>query len=187
MQNVPSTPENTWIVFDEINFVGKPRPYFTVVPVILERMQFWQDEMETNFMFDHITGSEAFSTIRSDGSFDAAEFEKLSSGAIRFKACPRPQESVPARVRLVESLLKQESLFVSGLCLKTIEMFRLVESEPVPPGEYDPHAGYRPRRSPYVHPFDSMRYPMLYYNSAYRRYIPRSGITARSYRCGAAA
>lgn len=187
MQNVPSAPVNTWIVFDEINFVGKPRPYHTVVPVIIERMEFWKDMMQTEFMFDHISSDESFTNIRSDGSFDAAEFEKLSDGEIRFRGCPRPSQSVPARVRMIESLLQQEAIYISALCPKTCEMFRLLESESVPAGEYDPHAGYRPKRSPYIHPFDSLSYPIFYYTAAYRRYRPRTGVTARAYRCGEAA
>lgn len=188
MQIIPSRDMAVWIVFDEINTVGQQRGYHTIVPLIEARMEFWRKEAQFNFVYEHIADDTAFNVARTDGSFDAAEFERLSKGAIRFKACPRAKESVSARVRLMQGLFQQQAFYVSALCTKTLEMFRLLESELVPPGGYDPHAGFKPKRSPYVHSFDSLTYPVLYYNSAYRRYQPNTkALPSQAYRCGQAA
>jgi len=156
------------IVFDELNYVETRTPYHKIVKDIIRRMNYWRQKCEYNFVYEHIADEAAFNQLRGDGKYDNAEIERLSIDSetgrprIRLKACPKGADSVPSRVRLVQSMLQEETLFVSALCPKTKDMLEHLISEKVPNGQYDKYAGLRPKRSRYIHPFDSMSYPIFY-------------------------
>lgn len=175
-----------WLVFDELNYVGKRQKYSIVVPNIMLRMAYWQKRMSHNFVFEHISDEAAFTHQDKEGSYDAADVERLSREfldkhsfpnlkPIKMKACPKGKDTVPARVRLLMTLLSEECLLVSALCPKTKEMFQHLERENETPGKYDPLAAFRPRRSPHLHPFDSLSYAPFYYSFGTARFFAQTG------------
>lgn len=159
---IKSLARYVWIVFDELNLVGKPTAYAHVVPQVLRKMDFWNSRVGTQFAFEHISDEAAFTHKRTNGSYDATEIKNLSRGRIRLKSCPKGKESVPARVKCLMDLLTTESIFISALCTKTIDMFNNLTSQKTKDGEYDEFSGFRPQRSAYLHPFDSITYPLFY-------------------------
>jgi hypothetical protein len=101
--------------------------------------------------------------MRPDGSYDAKRMRDLSKGRINMRECPKAKDSVAARVRMMFSLLLTDSFHVSALCPKTVDVFNLLVSENPKGDKYDSEVGLRPRRSPYIHPFDSMTYGPYYF------------------------
>lgn len=152
-----------WITFDELNYVGSYTPEHKVVRDLMKRMDHWQTYLGSQASFVHISDEAAFSQIRQDGSYDALRIQQLSGGKIRMRPCPKGKESVPARVNMAIGMLLDETAFISASCPKTIEMFALLASEPAKEGKYDQYVGLRPKRSPYIHPFDSWSYPPFYF------------------------
>lgn len=153
---------NIWTVFDELNLVGKYKPDFVIVPMLLAMMDEWAEYLG-GASFVHIGDEAAWNQRRHDGSFDAQRFQDLSKGRIRIRACPKGKESVPARVQMTVAMLLSDLLYVSATCTKTIEMFRLLASEAPKDGKYDANVGFRPKRSPYLHAFDSFSYAPFYF------------------------
>lgn len=165
LQMVPTKQKTIWVAFDELNFVGTYTPYHHVIPLLLKRMDYWNTEAgeKQEFKFIHIADEAAFNQTRSDGSYDSMEIERLGKGRIKLRACPKGKESVVQRVTMVNSMLLEESLFVSATCHKTQDMIRNLASKKPKPGEYDPTAAFKPMRSVYIHPFDSLTYPIFYF------------------------
>jgi hypothetical protein len=165
-----------WLWFDELNYVGKYKPYPIVVAELINRMWYWVKKSETTFQFEHIADEAAFNHANPSGSFDAADIEKLAREYLqehpeikikpfRLKPCPKGDDSVPARSRMLISMLQSESIRISALCLKTIDMFNSLECEDEKPGKYDPLVSFRPKRSVHLHPFDSGTYPPFYFKA----------------------
>lgn len=163
LQMIPAKEKVIWIVFDELNFVGQLMPDNVVVKRILEAMDRWSAFLGGSSNFVHIADASAFTHRRHDGSYDATRLKDLSNGRIRVRACPKAKESVPSRVQMVISMLLEETLFVSALCTKTLDMFRLLASDKPKDGKYDPNVGITPRRSVYLHPFDALTYGIFYF------------------------
>lgn len=163
-QMIPTKGGKTlWITFEEINFVGMQKPDFIIVPEVLKRMDFWQTKLGSQTRFIHISDEAAFSHLRPDGSYDALRMKQLSKGRINMRACPKAKDSVAARVRMLMNLMLTDSWFVSATCPKSIDVFNLLVSEKGKDDKYDPEVGLRPKRSPYIHPFDSMTYGPYYF------------------------
>lgn len=163
LQMIPAREKVIWTVFDELNFVGQFMPDTAVVPRILRRMAYWSNFLGGNPSFVHIGDESAFTHLRHDGSYDATRLLQLSNGKIRMRPCPKGKESVPQRAQMIITMLLTETLFVSNNCPRTIEMFRLLASEKPKNDKYDPNAGLTPKRSVYLHPFDSLSYPPYYF------------------------
>lgn len=161
-QLIPTQLMNMWNVVDELNFVGMYKPYKVVVPELLKRIDRWQAFLGSQARFVFIAPEDAFSTMRPDGSYDSMKIQQLSGDRIRLRSCPRAKDSVPQRVQMVINMLMEESLHISDTCEKTIQSMNLLTSEKEKDGKYDAYVGLRPRRSPYLHPFDSMTYGMFY-------------------------
>lgn len=154
------------IIFDEINHVGKPTPYRIVVAEVLRRMAFWNEVEDFEFQYEHSADEASFNQVRGDGRFDFVTLQDLSRDEtgyprILLRACPKGADSVPAAVRMIQAMLQDGELVVSAKCPKTKDAFEHLESELVPEGKYDPQAGFRPKRSPHLHQFDSVRYALL--------------------------
>ena len=77
---------------------------------------------------------------------------------MKLKPCPKGADSVEARIRMVQTMFQEGELYISAKCPKIKDMLENLESAKVKDGEYDPKAGYKPVRSVYLHPFDSMTY-----------------------------
>ncbi len=171
------TPNKTiWIIFDELNFVGQYMPDFQVVPRVMERMAHW-NKILGGARFVHIGDEASFTHRRPDGTYDATRLLELSKkwlaahtehaalGPIRMRPCPKGKESVPARVQMLINLFMDEALYVSAMCPKTVEMFRLIASDKPKEGKemkYDQNVGLIPKRSAYIHPLDSASFPPFY-------------------------
>lgn len=165
MQFIPTKDGKViWLVFDELNFVGEYKPDFVVVPRILERVDFWTAFLGGQPTFLYIADEAAFNQRRQDGSYDATRLRELSKGRIIPRACPKGKESVPARVQMTISMLVENCMFVNARrCPKTIDMFNCLVSEKPKDGKYDSYQGFRPKRSAYIHPFDSFSYGPYYF------------------------
>jgi hypothetical protein len=197
MQLIPMGSRVVWTVIDELNYVGKRTPYHRVVYDIMERMSYWNERAGKQMVWEHISDEAAFSQINSRGSFDAQDIQQLSLEyirrnpscglqPIRMKPCPKGPESIPARVRVVQGLLMEGCLMVSAICKKTREMFlNLVDEGKDKDGKYDANAGFRPKKGPHRHPFDSLSYPILFHHAMPgRRPIQTGELQARVFRMG---
>ena len=165
MQMVPCRDRTVWLVIDELNFVGKFVPDTVVVPRILERMDYWQKVCGWKMDWVHVADESAFSHRRHDGSYDATRLVQLSNNRIRPRACPKAKEqnSVVQRVNMIITMLLGDNLKVSATCPKTVEMFRMLSSEKPKDGKHNPNLALTPKRSVYLHPFDSLSYPPYYF------------------------
>lgn len=165
-----------YLWFDELNYVGKYIPYPRIVAELINRMWYWLKKMDVSYTFEHIADDSAFSHINTSGSHDAADIERLAREYLkehpeipikpfRLKPCPKGDDSVPARARMLISLLQTEAIRISAMCPKTIEMFNNLECEDEKPGKYDPLTSFRPKRSVHLHPFDSGTYAPFYFKA----------------------
>jgi hypothetical protein len=165
IQRIPTGERPVWIVFDELNFVSTYTPYRLIVPQVLKRMEYW-DKLAgggRKFYYDHFADSSAFNQVRGDGSFDVMVFQQVSAALgrpIRMRPAPKGPGSVMERVRLTMDMLQHQELAISATCVKTREMFRMLECKPKG-REYDPDSGMTPRKSPHLHVFDSMTYAII--------------------------
>jgi hypothetical protein len=162
-QMVPCKDKVIWLTFEELNFVGEFTPDHVVVPRMLARMDYWISQLGSDTQFVHIADEAAFTHRRQDGSYDATRVQQLSGNRIRLRGCPKGKESVPSRVNMAITMLLAETAYIGTNCPKTIEMFKMLASEPAKEGKYDANVGLRPKRSPYIHPFDSWSYPPYYF------------------------
>lgn len=169
-QRIPTLDEQRPIiinVFDELNFVGKYASYESVVRKMIRRMVYWNEKQRWKYSFEHIADEAAFTMKNSNGSFDNLEIQRLClkfGWKILMRPCPKGSESQPQRVQMVIDYLLMEALYVSAICEHTTDMLRLLPSKKLKEGEYDPYAGIRPQKCAYLHPFDSMSYPMWKYH-----------------------
>jgi hypothetical protein len=137
-------------------------------------MAYWNRRLDHKFKFIHISDNSAFNQFRAKtGSYDVRDVEEISRGKaetfeldpIRMKAAPKFNGSVEVRVRLTIARLQADELLLSAQCTNVLKMLRNLVS--VKPGKtYDPNIAFKPKRSTYVHSFDAMSYPFLYYNTA---------------------
>jgi hypothetical protein len=186
LQAIPMSDKMVWTVFDERNHVGTGDSYRKIIFGLMDRMFFWQRRLGKKLNFEHISDEAAFSHQNSRGSFDARDIEEISReyiqknpncelDPIRMRPCPKGPESVPARVRMIQSLLMDGTLLISAICSKTREMFLNMTSKKVKVGEYDSNAGFIPQKGVYKHAFDSLSYPILFYQAMPRRRFPNTG------------
>ena len=164
MQLVPTKEKWIWLVFDEINLVGAFAPYREVVPKILERIDYWDGRCGP-FRWSHISDSNAFTHIHQDGSFDVRIVEDLSDGRIVMMPAPKGRNSIVERTRSVMELLTRDEILMSATCTETIQMFLNIPHEKPKRGVFDDTSHMKPRRSRYVHPFDSLSYPIITYRT----------------------
>ena len=173
-----------WLIFDECNFVGKHRTYKKVVSDVLKTIDHWNEVCDTRFLVNHICDSSAFTNRRSDGSFEVMDIEREGKGRIKMKACPKGQGSIVDRVRMVQSLLDDESIYISAKCSKIIDMLNLLSSKNLKPGEYLPENDFTPVRGCHIHPFDSTTYPIFFYHVRNRRHTRSDVIKPMVYSAG---
>lgn len=175
LQCLAGTDKTIWTCFDELVWVNEKMPYTTMVPLIMRRMRHWNNRMDTKFTYEHISDNSAFNQFRAKtGSYDVMDIQKISMDKaesfemepIRMKAAPKFSGSVEARVRLMIAKLQREEFLISASCTAVIKMFYNMVSEKGVNGKYDPSLPFKPRRSIYIHPFDALTYPMLYYSTS---------------------
>lgn len=182
-QMIPTREKTIWIAFDEINNVGEFARDEQIVGKIIDRMVYWRDWMrnkhKTGVNFVHILPEDAFSHVRHDGTYDATRLRDISKEIskkrkinppieIRPRKVMQPADSVPQRVQMVQNLLYNDAMFISVMCPRTIEMFRLLVSEKAKKDRrgdpiYERYQGLKPHRSPYLHPFDALSHGPYYF------------------------
>jgi len=151
-----------------------------VVPLVLQKMNYWCQQTGHKFRFNHISDSAAFSQMRTDGSYDVRDFEahafKLLEKRtelypelphlqfVRMNPAPKGAGSVPGRSRMVISKLQKHEIIVSCSCVRTVEMFERIEQKREKGNGYDAVLPFTPQRSRYIHILDSMSYPMWFYD-----------------------
>lgn len=187
MQRVVTKNNNTfWWIFDEVNLVGAFMPFRKVVPLLLKRFDYWDEQIKTKFKYYHVADEAAFNQVRPDGNMDCAEIEKYGQGRIKLHPCPKGAGSVAERVSILINALLAQEIYVSATCYHTVQMLLHLVSKKNKPGEYDSRAGLTPVRSRHLHPFDSLTYPMLYFTAHPGRIkaISRPDVVAQVYNAG---
>jgi len=160
-----------WLGLDELVNTDKPVPMERLVPMILDKMNWWCELEQFSFQFEHISDRSAFDRYRSaSGGYDHQQVEKLSrqfllkaptrwpwlKSPIHLRECPKPPGSVAARIKVTREMLVGERLFFSAPKMpRTIDAIKMLESQKDKPMD--------PVRSPHLHPYDALTYA-LYYN-----------------------
>jgi len=155
MQMIPTQDKMLWIVFDEMDYLGERHLYKRLAQEVCRRMDYWNKKADFEFRYEHISDSSAINQWHpgGEGSYDSWDFERFSAGRIKMIGCPKGKGSVEARIRLLQTKLFNDEVYVSALCRFTIDMLQQLESDRKDPS--------RPRRSKYIHKFDAVTYPML--------------------------
>ncbi len=164
LQRIVTKTGSFWLVVDVCSFVGTYTPYHKAIPIILSRMDYWDQVSGTPLRYTHVSDESAFTTFRTDGSYDSAEIERLGKGRIRLRACPKGRDSVRERITMVIGMLLDKELFVSATCDPVIQMFLNISAKNEKPGEYDANAGFKPVRSRHIHVLDSLTYGLFYFH-----------------------
>lgn len=169
MQERLTTDRTVVSVFDEIVYTDDTISFESLVPEIMERMNYWCDAADYAFSFEHISDKSAFDRFRAaTGSYDHRQVEMISrlelekrknryarlSRPIRLLECPKPPGSVAARIKVLTHLLTSEEIYFSPLASATIDAMKFLESEKGEP--------FSPKRSKHVHPYDALTYPLYY-------------------------
>jgi hypothetical protein len=169
LQCIPTVNKLVWIIFDECDHLKERIIYKMLAWEIIERMRYWRRRVGYPFQYCHITDESAINQWRpgGEGSYDAWEFEKEFNKVLaefgkigadgnvepaKMLGCPKGPGSVAARVRLIQSKLYQEELFVSAQCENAVACFSNLECDDDPT---------KPKRSKWLHKFDSFSYPIF--------------------------
>jgi len=155
MQMIPTQDKTMWIIFDEMDYLGERHLYKRLAQEVCRRMDYWNRKVDHEFRYEHISDSSAINQWHpgGEGSYDSWDFERYSNGRIKMIGCPKGSGSVEARIRILQTKLFNDEVYVSGVCRLTIDMLTHLESDKKNPT--------KPRRSKYIHKFDAVSYPML--------------------------
>lgn len=183
-QWLPVEGRNKWLIFDEIVTIKKRVSYEQFIPVVMRRIRWWRDEVGKEMPMVWISDNSAFNQYRAaQGSFDVLEIERIYEAnrmqygleAMKMRAAPKFNGSVPARTRIAQKLLADQDVIVSSLCSYHQKMFLKIESKLQKPGEpINPEAMLTPQRSDYIHVFDSCTYPWLAASMSPTAVVPMS-------------
>jgi hypothetical protein len=166
-QLVQTESKKLWLIFDEVDRNGVRTLYKTLAKEVIERMKYWNALVGKPLQYMHVTDESAINQWRAggDGSYDAWEFEREYNAAVeslggdktmrdvKLLGCPKGPGSVEARVRLLQAKLYLEEIFVSATCYGTRDMLANLQADTNDPS--------KPRRSKYIHRFDSVTYGMF--------------------------
>ena len=180
-QYLPINGRMTWVIFDEMVYLGRRLRQDVLVPAVMRRLRWWQKHVG-RLIWDHISDDSAFNQFRpNSGSYDVMDIERESRKVaarwmvkkpdgtegfevdpIKMRPGPKFHGSREARVRLLMNLLQREEIFISPACKNVTDSLLHLESEKQKEGaKYDPSLAFSPKRSKYLHTFDAMTYPML--------------------------
>lgn len=186
-QLVPTVDRVYKLIFDEFDYVGeKYKPYSVIVPAIIDRMILWEEIIGKPIEWVHISDQAAWHQYRAkDGSYDHRDVEELSKQYVEEKGlpsrfvikmipCPRGDGSIAARVRMLKESFKKDEIIVSASCIKTIEMFEMLEEHP--------EKALEPKRDKIqVHRFDSLSYGFFYYYAGRLRTFRKTHVPTKAY------
>jgi hypothetical protein len=174
-----------WLVIDEVDHLGYRILYRDLARQVVQRMKHWRtiplpshNGKPYPFEFTHITDDSAVTQWRpGDGSFDAFEFEKEFKvfadregiQPAKMIGCPKPAGSVAVRIMKMQTLLHQEEIYISAQCPNTKGMLLNLEAEK---DDAD-----KPRRSKWIHKFDSTTYPIYKLEGPGGRFMVTTGNT----------
>lgn len=181
LQYIPTEEGTVWIVFDELDYLGERHLYKRLAQQIMNRMEFWDKKVGEEFKYYHISDASAINQWHpgGEGSYDAWDIERYSDGKIKLIGCPKGPGSIEARVRVLSDKLFQDQFYVSAVCSNTVEMLMNLESD-----KKDPT---KPKRSKYIHKFDSITYPMFKMELSGKRKLPSvQDVQPHLIRCGVA-
>jgi hypothetical protein len=131
-------------------------------------MFYWCEKLDYPFTFMHVVDESAVNQWRpGSGSYDAMDFEREFAKALtdpryskyikqeemKMLGCPKPAGSVASRVRLIQTHLYDETLYVSAKCQNAIDMIMHLTAD-----KNDPE---KPRKSKWLHKFDGASYGMF--------------------------
>lgn len=170
LQCIPTAVKNIWIIFDECDHLDEKVIYKVLAWEVIERMRYWRRRINYPLIYQHITDDSAINQFRpgGEGGYDAWEFERefnkvlAEFGAIgadgkvepaKMLGCPKGPGSIAARVRTIQNKLINQELFIGAQCGNTTECCRQLERDPKDP--------VVPKRSKYIHKFDSFSYPIF--------------------------
>lgn len=167
MQERITKDKTLWVPFDEVSYVGKQVAFRRLTREIMEKMQFWCETVNYDFLFEFISDRSAFDRFRATtGSFDHLEIQKHSAELlpefprlkkpIKMLECPKPQGSVASRTRILQDLIEEDRFFVSAKCKALIDMINNITGTKDNPQVPDTH-------SPYKHMYDAVTYPLFYH------------------------
>ena len=187
IQPIPTRERTIWKTIDEVNLVGRRVECEHAVRMVLNRMALWdeftQAEYDEPARFIHVCDEQTWQPHA--GLFSVTEITKHSQGLIRLRKCPKGKDTRPARVQMLISLMVDEALVVSAICVKTVDMLQSLVAEKVKDGVYDPFEGMRPKKSPHAHAFDALTYPMSFFILYPQYFAARTGAGAvKIYACG---
>ncbi len=164
-------PPFIWNAFDGLNFVGEYRTYSFVARELFRRLRYWMDHRTAgyNFKFTHVFDEAAFTQRDKRGSYDVLDMKREMAELgmpITATSAPKGADSQPQRVQLICNMFIAKALFISEAMWWSgiMDMLLLLISQKVKEGDYDAYQGLRPARSPHLHPFDSMSYPIWKYH-----------------------
>tara|TARA_R110002167_G_scaffold138210_4_gene325372 strand:+ start:12673 stop:14208 length:1536 start_codon:yes stop_codon:yes gene_type:complete len=173
LQCLVGAEKSLWTVFDEFVSVNKKLPYTTIIPLLYRKMRSWEHKVGKSLKWVHVSDNSAFNQYRAKtGSYDVKDIEEISRAKcglfdmepIRMRAAPKFSGSVAGRVRLLISKLTSEEIMISAQCTDILKMLRNLTSEKPRDGKYDPNLELRPQRSVYLHSFDALTYPLMYFD-----------------------
>lgn len=163
-QRIVTKNKSFWLTIDCISFVGTYTPYHKAIPIILKRLDYWNAMAGAPLKYIHVSDESAFTTFRTDGSYDSAEIERLGNGRIKLRPCPKGKDTVRERITMLIGMLLEEELFISATADPVIQMFLNILSKKEKHGEYDANAGFKPVRSKHLHVLDSLSYGLFYFH-----------------------
>lgn len=156
-QCIPTKDKLVWIIFDEVVMIDRYMPYRRLVPIVLERLDYWNQRIGQSAEVRAISGDDTFNQWRAkEGSFDNLDVQELSAGRLRLVSAPKGPHTIETRVRLTREKLQGGELLVSAICTKIREMFHKLEENPL--NRLCPKPKTR-----FGHPWDAASYPWLYY------------------------
>lgn len=173
LQCLVGAEKSLWTVFDEFVSVNRKLPYTTIVPLLYRKMKSWERKVGKSLRWVHVSDNSAFNQYRAKtGSYDVKDIEEISREKcehfdlppIRMKAAPKFSGSVESRVRLTIARLTNEELLISAQCTDVVKMLTNLVSEKQKL-KYDPNLELKPRRSVYIHTFDALSYPLMYFDA----------------------
>jgi hypothetical protein len=171
LQRLPIEQRMKWVAFDEVVINRRRIKYEVLMPVVLRRLAWWQQQVGGRFQNVWISDNSAFNQFKAgSGSFDVTELEAagnavvdaLSLPRIEVRPAPKFAGSVPLRTRLLMDAISAGDFWVSAGCTKIQAMLNLLESKEQKPGEaFDPDLALTPVRSDHLHVFDALTYPII--------------------------
>lgn len=179
LQLVPTKDKLVWMVIDEADHLGERILYKRLVQEILQKMAKWNRRMDYEFKYQHISDSSSINQWHpgGEGSYDSWDIERFSDGKIKLQGCPKGSGSIEARVRILQGKLFQDEFYVSAVCQNTIDTLNNLEG--------DDKTGMKPKRSKYIHKFDSISYPLLKMElTGGRNYLPQENVRPHLIHCG---